>query len=412
MGFWKYLFGSTADITPNDTISSPTSVGPPDWTPGDPDGVVITDDGVEGRALASIHPVPWSGLPLGWQPNWTSSAAIDSLVDTAWTCIDLNARVLAAMPVYRTQAGRVTGPKSWMLNPDPTIYSSWYEFAKQLFWDFQLGEAFVLPVAMGSDGYPLTFRVIPPWLMDVEMRGGMRSYRLGGPQGPDVSAEVLHIRYKSRTDCARGIGPLDAAGCRLTSAGVLARYTSDLVSAPPPYMTLETDQLLNATDAQDLLDQWVTARASNRGHPAVLDGGVKLNTHQLNPKDMALLELSQFTDSRIAVMLGVPPFLAGLPAGGDSMTYSNVESLFDFHDRSGLKPMVAAVMSAFSNWALPRGQAAELNRDEYTRPSLGDRVTAYKTLVEMQAMTAEQVAEIERLEGDAVTAAFLPGGEM
>lgn len=413
MGFWAWLRG-TSDITANDNLTAPPgTVGPPDWTPGDPDGFEILGNPIEQRALPAIVASPWSGWPSTWQPpHWSPSDAIESLVDTAWMCLDLNSRVLAAMPVYRTQGGNVVDPRSWMMNPDPTIYSSWNEFAKQLFWDFQMGEAFVLPVATGSDGYPLTFRVIPPWMMDVEMRGGRRQYRLGGPQGPNVTDDVLHIRYKSRTDCARGIGPLDAAGCRLTAAGVLARYVSEMVTAPPPYLTLETEQMLNATDAQELLDQWMTSRAANRGAPAVLDGGVKLNTHQLNAKDMALLELSQFTDSRIAVLLGVPPFLAGLPSGGDSMTYSTTESLFDFHDRSGLKPMVAAVMPAFSNWALPRGQAAELNRDEYTRPSLAERVTAYTALVAMGAMTVEQVATIERLEGDAVTTAFLPGGEM
>ncbi len=126
---------------------------------------------------------------------------------------------------------------------------------------------------------------------------------------------------------------------------------------------------------------------------------------------MALLELAQYTDARIAVLLSVPPFLEALPSG-NSMTYSNVEQTFDFHDRSGLKPMVAQVISALSNWALPRGQAVELNRDEYTRPSFADRVTGYTALVAMGAMSAEQVAEIERLQGDTVTSVFLPGGGM
>ena len=65
-----------------------------------------------------------------------------------------------------------------MTNPDPTIYTSWAEFAKQLFWDFQLGEAFVLPMARAADGWPLNFRVLPPWLVNVEMDGGRRTYQL------------------------------------------------------------------------------------------------------------------------------------------------------------------------------------------------------------------------------------------
>ena len=83
---------------------------------------------------------------------------------------------------------------------------------------------------------------------------------------------------------------------------------------------------------------------------------------------MALLELSQFTDGKIAVLLGVPPFLVGLPAGGDSMTYSNVTSLFDYHWRSGLRPNATSVMAGLSEWLLPRGTTVEVNQDAYVQP--------------------------------------------
>ena len=113
-----------------------------------------------------------------------------------------------------------------------------------------------------------------------------------------------------------------------------------------------------------------------------------------------MLELEQFNESRIAVLLGVPPFLVGLPTGGDSMTYSNVTSLFDFHDRSYLRTAAIHVMTAISGWALPRGQAAELNRDEYSRPDIGTRAEAWSKFVEMGAVTPEQVARYERFQGE------------
>ena len=74
--------------------------------------------------------------------------------------------------------------------------------------------------------------------------------------------------------------------------------------------------------------------------------------------------------SRIAVLLGVPPFLLGLPSGGDSMTYSNVTSLFDYHWRAGLKPKADRVMASLAGWLTPQGhRALEVNRsDEYVRP--------------------------------------------
>jgi phage portal protein BeeE len=116
----------------------------------------------------------------------------------------------------------------------------------------------------------------------------------------------------------------------------------------------------------------------------------------MSPKDMTMFELAQFTEARIAELLGVPGPLVGLPTG-DSLTYSNITSLFDFHDRASLRPKATDVMAALSWWALPRGQAAELNRDEYTRPSFDDRAEAWVKLVGAGIVTADEVRAAERL---------------
>lgn len=414
MSFWSWLKGTDpTGVTPNTNTAGvpPASVGVPDYTPGDPDGVVYDGEVTFSRAMPFPQPSGWDGWPAEWGvPNWDFSSRFNELVDIAWACLDLNASVLSTMPVYRTRNGEVIDPSTWMFNPDPMIYTSWHEFAKQLFWDYMLGEAFVLPVATGFDGYPLTFRVMPPWTVHVEMSGGVRRYRLGGVTGPDVTDDILHIRYKSSTDNPRGVGPLEAAGARMLTAGVLAKYVRTVaVTGGRADQTLETDQPLNGTKAQELLDDWMTARALNIGAPPVLSAGVKLVDHMhMSPKDMAMLEISQFTEARIAVLLGVPPFLVGLPSG-DSMTYSNVQQVFDFHDRSSLRPKATAVMAALSMWALPPNESAELNRDEYSRPALAERATAYEVLHRIAALSAEEIRVMERFTGNNA-ASSLSGG--
>jgi HK97 family phage portal protein len=338
---------------------------------------------------------------------------LNELVDVAWMCLDRNASALSTMPVYRTRDGQIVSPEEWMTNPDPSIYTSWHEFAKQLFWDYQLGEAFVLPMAHFSDGLPMRFRVIPPWLIHVEMRGGNRVYRLGGMTGTDVTADILHIRYKSTTDSPHGVGPLESAGGRMLTAGVLAKYVREVVSTGGvPSYTLETAELLDQEDAEALLEGWIAARQAHLGLPAVLDNGVTLKTHQsMTPKQMAMLEIAQFTEARIAELLGVPAFLVGLPSG-DSMTYSNVSSLFDYHDRASLRPKAAHVMSALSGWSLPPGEAAELNRDEYTRPAFAERATAWVALKGAGLVTDEQFQAAERLHTPRASAALTDGGDV
>jgi hypothetical protein len=109
----------------------------------------------------------------------------------------------------------------------------------------------------------------------------------------------------------------------------------------------------------------------------------------------------------------VPPFLVGLPSG-DSMTYSNVQQVFDFHDRSSLRPKASAVMSGFSDWALPRGTTAELNRDEYSRPAFAERADAWVKLKTAGMVSVDEYRAAERFTGEApeVAVVALTGGEV
>ena len=54
-------------------------------------------------------------------------------------------------------------------------------------------------------------------------------------------------------------------------------------------------------------------------------------------------------------------------------------------------------MAAMSGWALPGAQKAELNRDEYSRPSFEDRATAWVALIGAGVVSPAQVAAAERL---------------
>ena len=142
------------DVTPNPNDPAsvpPATVGENVDVPGDPHGLVL-----EGEAGLDIPPPrifasPWSGWPDWLTPMWNGSRS--PLADTAWMCIDLNSSVLSTMPPYLVNAAP-TLSADWLRNPDPDLYTSWEEFAKQLFWDYHLGEAFVLATARYATGFP------------------------------------------------------------------------------------------------------------------------------------------------------------------------------------------------------------------------------------------------------------------
>lgn len=411
MSFWDWLNNTRPDKGSTDDSGN--------YRGGDPDGVEFTGDPIATRSLPFVRPSGWDGWPSSWPtPNW-GSTDLNRLIDVAWNAIDTNASIIAGFPVYQLQNGKIVPSLPWMSNPDPTIYNSWFDFAKELFWAFHLGEAFVLPMSfyapdINGNRYPRTMRVIPSWLVNVELRGGLREYTIGGQ---DVTGEILHIRYQSNTADAHGHGPLECAGARMTAAGLLQRYAHRLAETggTPNYWLEVKRRISSQREAQDILDQWVASRMENAGYPALLTGEASFHQSQsMSARDMALLELSQFNESRIAVLLGLPPFLAGLPAGsgGDgSLTYQNVSQLFSFHDKASLQWKVVAVMSALSNWALPRGTTVECNRDEYSRPSMKERFESYKIAIEAGFMTGDEVRAMERMHGP-ISASALTGGTM
>lgn len=392
----------------NDPASTPPgTVGPPSAVPGDPHGVLFVDDGSP-RGVFGGGPPPvsrWSGWPAEWDvPNWWGR--VDDLTDVAWGCVDLIASSLASMPPYLVNAAPSLD-RGWLVNPDPDLYTSWHEFAKQLWWDFMLGEAFVVATSYYSTGWPARFHVVDPWLVNVEMDAGRRRYTIGNL---DVTGDMLHIRYQSRTSDAHGHGPLEAGRTRLIASRLLSRYISNFVGGGAvPSGIITHPAALTAEQSAGLQDQWLTARSSMMGLPAVLSGGVEFQATQQSPAQMGMVELANLTESRVAVLMRVPPFLMGLPSGGDSMTYANVQSIFEYFWRSGLKSRADPVVEALSGWALPAGTTIEVNRDEFVRPGPLERAQTYQILVGLGVLTVEQVQEIERFAIAAPTATLTSG---
>jgi HK97 family phage portal protein len=395
-------------VTPNDNdpvTAAPGTVGPPNVTPGDPHGVTLDETAGTSVPPPTIRPSAWSGWPADWwTPGWGGQRA--ALNDIAWAALNLNANQLATMPPYLVGASPNLDA-DWLVNPDRSIYTSWEEFAKQLFWGYQLGEVFVLSLARYATGWPARFRVIAPWAVNVEMADGVRVYSIGGRRTDDI----LHIRNQSTTDDAHGHGPLEAGAGKLAAADIFARYAASFAaSGGVPTSVLEHPEELTAEQAAALQAQWVQARISAIGEPAVLSGGVTWKPTQVSPKDMALTDLSKMVESRIAVLLGVPPFLLGLPSGGDPMTYANVTQIFDFHWRAGLRPQAQTVMSALSQWLLPRGTSVEVNRDAYIQPEPYQRAQTAEILNRIvdpvsgqPALTVQEIRAAERIDEGALT---------
>jgi HK97 family phage portal protein len=374
------------------------TVPPPADLPTGTDGVAGDWDNVGvGTVIPDMQ--AWAGWPLDWQlpsmastPRWMGGGT-----DVVWAAINLNATAIADMPAVVTKGLALQSSPSWLTNPSPQLYTQWGEFMRQACWSYWgCGEIFIVCTGRFADsGYPRTFMVVDPWLVNAEILNGVRHYTINGI---DADADVLHIRYASWNGDARGHGPLEVAGERITAARVLMRYASDLASAGGvPWGILTSKYRMTKAESDKLKSQWISAARSRLGAPAILDADLNLQITQTTPRDMTLTDLQKFAEARLAVLLGVPPYLLGLPSGADSLTYSNVNSIFDYWWRITLKPHGDYILKAVSEWALPGHVDLLLNASSYTQPPALERAQYYEIMVRIGAMSVDEIRTAESL---------------
>lgn len=373
-------------------------------------------------ASPPIEAQAWDGWPVEWAvpSNLTGTAA--AAVSTVFAAIDLNARIIASLPAYTTADGRVEDPQPrWVWNPAPGLYADWADAMKQMIWSYQAaGEIFLWALTRYADDTVAHFVVLNPdgvYVTRGEDGYPQYSYQLTSDEalaaGVDELSvlrfdrgDICHIPYTRVPGALRGTSPLAAAAGNVVTATAAAKYGQDLTNRGGiPWAVLNAPYELTGDEVDAVRSQWTDAAARRNGAPAITSGGFTLETLTISPREMALLELLEFNEARIAIILGVQPYQMGLPQG-QGLTYQSAIMVYDYHWRSTLRPFTRDIAAAISQWAFNgRRRALRFNPDQYVRPGIDDRVNTYEKLVAMGVMTADEVRLAEDLEGPATTSA-------
>ncbi len=100
---------------------------------------------------------------------------------------------------------------------------------------------------------------------------------------------------------------------------------------------------------KNMVDEVYTG-AQNAGRPMLLEGGLEWKEMSLSPKDMDFVECKNSAARDIALALGVPPQLLGIP--GDN-TYSNLQEARLAMWEQTILPAVESVIEHLGNWLCP-----------------------------------------------------------
>ncbi|MEP9379719.1 phage portal protein [Aquabacter sp. CN5-332] len=202
-------------------------------------------------------------------------------------------------------------------------------------------------VVPGADGWPEAF--------DYTLEG--RTLRI--PQnGPGIGGEgvspILHLSFFNPLDDHYGFPPLEAAAQALdlhNAAGAWNKALIDNAARPSGALiyggtgTLTDDQFERLKGELEASFQG----ASNAGR-LLLEGGLDWKPLGLSPKDMDFEAARSGAAREIALALGVPPMLLGIP--GDA-TYSNYAEANRALWRLTVIPLVRRIADALCGWLAP-----------------------------------------------------------
>ncbi len=200
-----------------------------------------------------------------------------------------------------------------------------------------------MTVVPGANGWPAAY----------EYRVGAELVRFPAGEGPGA---ILHFKFHAPLDDYYGASPLAAAETAIdihNAAGQwnrallenAARPSGALVYAGPDGATLSEDQFERLKAELD--ESFSGPR--NAGRPLLLEGGLDWKPLSLTPKDMDFIEAKAAAAREIALALGVPPMVLGLP--GDN-TYANYQEANRAFWRQTVLPFAQRLQGSFATWAL------------------------------------------------------------
>jgi HK97 family phage portal protein len=153
-----------------------------------------------------------------------------------------------------------------------------------------------------------------------------------------------------------GMSPLEAAATAIDLHNTAARWNKALLdnSARPSGALVYTTRDGNLTTEQyerlkAELEQGFQGSV-NAGRPLLLEGGLDWKSMSLSPKNMDFLEAKNAAAREIALALGVPPMLLGIP--GEN-TYANMAEANRGFWRQTVIPLVGRTSKALSRWLAP-----------------------------------------------------------
>ncbi len=201
-----------------------------------------------------------------------------------------------------------------------------------------------MKVIPGADGWPEAY----------EYAAGGAAVRIEGEPVSGLSP-VLHMKLFHPANDHYGLSPIEAAATAIDLHNAAARWNKALLdnsARPSGALVYQGAQHMTAEQFERLKTELEASfqGTRNAGRPLLLEGGLDWKAMSLSPRDLDFMEARHAAAREIALAIGVPPMLLGIP--GDN-TYSNYAEANRAFWRQTVLPLVQRTARALSLWLAP-----------------------------------------------------------
>ncbi len=182
-------------------------------------------------------------------------------------------------------------------------------------------------------------------------------YMPGGAPVKLDPKDVVHFRLGIDPDNLRkGRSPLQSLLREVFTDDEAANMTATLLrnmGVPGLLISPDKDSSVSPQDA-DAVKAYVKERTTGdrRGEPLIIGAPTHVEAFGFNPQQMDMKSLRRIPEERISACLGIPAVVAGLGAGLDRSTYSNMAEAREMAYESGIIPLQRIVGSQIKHQLL------------------------------------------------------------
>jgi HK97 family phage portal protein len=359
--------------------------------------------GLEAKASKTAKLIAWTsaGQPI-WTPRDFTALAREGFAKNAvvYRSVRMIAEAAASVPLFLFDGERevddhpllalIARPNPMQCGPD--LLEAWYGHL------LVAGNAYLEAVSV--DGTPRELHALRPdrmkvvpgadgWPEAYDYSVGGQTVRFEQDAGMSVRP-ILHMALFHPLNDHYGLSPLEPAAVGIDLHNAAGSWNKALLdnSACPSGALVYTAKEGQLTPEQydrlqsELEESFQGAR--NAGRPLLLEGGLDWKAMSFSPKDMDFIAAKHVAAREVALALGVPPMLLGIP--GDN-TYSNYAEANRSFWRQTVLPLVNRTAKALSSWLAPGFGAGSGASQLALRPDLDT----------VEALSSEREALWERV---------------